>query len=91
MYDTIQCIGAHAPKLPSSVKKDIKRSASSKKALRAVEKYFFKQPGFKSLTGSTQAIDMIQGGVKSNALPERVWAIVNHRIATERSIGLLKR
>jgi len=38
----------------------------------------------KSLIGTTQAIDLIQGGVKTNALPEEAWAVVNHRIATQR-------
>ena len=42
----------------------------------------------KNLVGTTQAIDLIQGGVKTNALPERAWAVVNHRIATERFIIL---
>lgn len=41
-------------------------------------------PAFKALVGTTQAIDLIQGGVKTNALPEQAWAVVNHRLATER-------
>ena len=35
---------------------------------------------------ATQAIDMIQGGVKANALPEQVWVVINHRISTERYV-----
>jgi Gly-Xaa carboxypeptidase len=46
----------------------------------------FQDPMLKSLIGTTLAIDLINGGVKTNALPERAWAVVNHRIATERSI-----
>jgi Gly-Xaa carboxypeptidase len=82
----VQCYAEHAPLLPSHVKKAVKKSAHSDKALKASEEYFFKQPGFKSLTGTTQAIDLIGGGVKTNALPEQAWAVVNHRIATERSV-----
>ena len=39
---------------------------------------------------TTQAIDLVQGGVKANALPlpEEAWAVVNHRIATQRSVTL---
>jgi len=37
-----------------------------------------------SLVTTTQAIDLIEGGVKSNALPELVWAVVNHRISVLR-------
>lgn len=41
-------------------------------------------PEFKASTGTTQAIDIIGGGVKSNVLPEEVFAIINHRIADSR-------
>ncbi|WFD41772.1 Gly-Xaa carboxypeptidase [Malassezia psittaci] len=52
-----------------------------------------------SLLKTTQAADVIHGGVKVNALPERVTAQINHRVATYSSIaevqtrykGLLKR
>ena len=43
-----------------------------------------KDKTFKSLIGTTQAIDLIHGGVKTNALPEEAWAVVNNRIATQR-------
>lgn len=84
MYSSLECFAAHAPFLPSDVKKNFKKSATSNKALKKVEDYFFQVPAFKSLTGTTQAIDIIGGGVKANALPEQAWAVVNHRIATER-------
>lgn len=35
---------------------------------------------------TTQAIDIIEGGIKANALPEHVEALVNHRIAVESSV-----
>jgi Gly-Xaa carboxypeptidase len=43
-------------------------------------------PFYNALIGTTQAIDLVQGGVKSNALPEEAWAVINHRIATQRSV-----
>ncbi|KAI9440732.1 hypothetical protein H4582DRAFT_2074519 [Lactarius indigo] len=51
-----------------------------------LEAELVKDETYRSLIGTTQAIDLIQGGVKSNALPEEAWAIVNHRIATQSSI-----
>ncbi|KAF8609703.1 carboxypeptidase S [Ceratobasidium sp. AG-I] len=45
---------------------------------------------YKSLLGTTQAIDLITGGVKSNALPELASAIVNHRIRTDSSVSVLQ-
>lgn len=41
---------------------------------------------FRAYAGTTQAVDIIHGGVKSNALPERAYAIVNHRIAEYSSV-----
>jgi Gly-Xaa carboxypeptidase len=90
IYRTMQCLAEHAPKLPSKVKTAVKKSVSSDKALKEAEEYFFQDSGFKSLTGTTQAIDLIGGGVKTNALPEQAWAVVNHRIATESSLGALQ-
>ncbi|EGN96601.1 hypothetical protein SERLA73DRAFT_184690 [Serpula lacrymans var. lacrymans S7.3] len=89
-YKTVQCLAAHAPDLPPSLKKEILESEYSDRALSAAEKTLFENRKFKSLVGTTQAIDLIQGGVKTNALPEQAWAVVNHRISTESSIDELK-
>ena len=84
VYDTLQCIAEHAKSVPSDLRTVIKRSAQSKKALRALQAIVRKDKDLNSLVGTTQAIDIIHGGVKSNALPERAWAIVNQRIAVVR-------
>ena len=84
MYQKTQCLAAYAPKLPKSVRKAIKKSVKSDKALKEAEKALFTNIGFKALVGTTQAIDLIGGGVKTNALPESAWAVINHRIATDR-------
>ncbi|KAI9336717.1 carboxypeptidase S [Obelidium mucronatum] len=39
-----------------------------------------------SLLTTTQAVDIIQGGLKVNALPEKVVTIINHRIAVDSSL-----
>ncbi|KAG6330630.1 hypothetical protein ID866_8460 [Astraeus odoratus] len=89
-YKSFRCLAAHAPALPKQLRRDILRSSFSEKALHAAEKELFKNPAFKSLVGTTQAIDIIQGGVKVNALPEEAWAIMNHRISTESSVDETK-
>jgi len=45
----------------------------------------------KALVGTTQAIDLINGGVKVNALPESAEAVVNHRIATDSSVSAVQK
>ncbi|KZT43126.1 carboxypeptidase S [Sistotremastrum suecicum HHB10207 ss-3] len=88
-YHTIQCFGAHGD-LPRDVKKSIRRSLKSDRALREVQDYFFKVKEFKAQVGTTQAIDVITGGVKANALPESASAIINHRIALDSSLAAVE-
>ena len=90
LYGMIQCLGEHAPELPSALRKSIKASEYSDSALDIVQKAMSKaDKSFKAMVGTTQAIDLINGGVKTNALPESAYAVVNHRIATDRVVVLL--
>ena len=86
MYWKAQCLAAHAPGLPHKLRKALKKSVKSDKALKEAQKELFKSKAFHALVGTTQAIDLINGGVKTNALPEQAWAVVNHRIATDRCV-----
>ena len=84
MYKNFQCLAQHAPDLPDSLRRDIIGAEHSEKALRSAEKKLFENATIKNLVGSTQAIDLVHGGVKVNALPESAYAIINHRISVER-------
>lgn len=90
MYTTLQCMAEHAKDVPKDLRKMIKNSAKSNKALKKLSSLVVQDNLFKSLIGNTQAIDMIQGGVKSNALPEQAWAVVNHRISVTGTVAELK-
>lgn len=68
--------------MPDELRSDIIQSVTSDEALRRVEKAV--PPVLRPLFGTTQAIDLITGGVKINALPEEASAVVNHRIADDR-------
>lgn len=83
-YWKAQCLAAHAPDLPHRLRKALKKSVKSDRALKQAQKELFKDKVFHALVSTTQAIDLINGGVKTNALPEQAWAVVNHRIATDR-------
>lgn len=85
-YWTAECLAAHAPELPATLRSSLKKASSSDKALKAAQDELFKDPTFKALVGTTQAVDIIGGGVKSNALPENAFAVINHRVATDRSV-----
>ncbi|KDQ61780.1 hypothetical protein JAAARDRAFT_204220 [Jaapia argillacea MUCL 33604] len=86
-YATIQCLASHAPSLPSSLRSAIKGSLKSDEDMKRVEEVMFRDRAFRSMVGTTLAIDLIEGGVKTNALPERAWGVVNHRIATDSSVA----
>lgn len=92
-YAALHCQAENnAEGLPKSLRRLIKKSLSSNRALKKLETAVLgsalnsasaKQTT--ALLSTTQAVDLIEGGVKVNALPERASAVVNHRIAIERS------
>ncbi len=86
-YTGLQCEAAYDLNLPRNLRILIIRSLISEKALSKLNAELLRvNPLFKAITGTTQAVDIIQGGVKINALPETASAIVNHRIAGHRSV-----
>lgn len=86
LFATLQCVAAYAPDIPSAMRDIIQASLSSDKALKALEEALSSDPLMGSLIGTTQAIDLVGGGVKTNALPERAWAVINHRISVDRYV-----
>ncbi|KAF8437233.1 hypothetical protein L210DRAFT_3682609 [Boletus edulis BED1] len=87
VYKNYQCVARYAPGLPDSLRKDIIDAEYSDKALQSVEEELFRDTRIKNLVGTTQAIDLVTGGVKVNALPERAYAVINHRISVESSVA----
>ncbi|KAK3648849.1 hypothetical protein LTR56_007289 [Elasticomyces elasticus] len=85
MLGLMQCGADHAPDFPKTLKKLLgKRSSSAKTCkakpdLLALEAAKMGRP-VKYLMQTSQAVDVIEGGVKVNALPERTTVTVNHRI-----------
>ncbi|KAF8217549.1 carboxypeptidase S [Mycena galopus ATCC 62051] len=91
-FGMASCLAAHVPLLPHKLKRAILRAPRSERARREAEALLLSgetEEGkiFKALVGTTQAVDIVSGGVKSNALPEQAVALVNHRIATQSSVN----
>ncbi|KIP03578.1 hypothetical protein PHLGIDRAFT_31748 [Phlebiopsis gigantea 11061_1 CR5-6] len=90
-YEELQCQAAHNPDFSDELRELVAKSASNDKALtKLTEELNRINPAFKAIAGTTQAVDVIRGGVKTNALPENAYVIVNHRIAGYSSVGALK-
>ncbi|KAK4032807.1 hypothetical protein C8A01DRAFT_20174 [Parachaetomium inaequale] len=83
-YTQLQCGAAYSPEFPSKLKQLLGRRPSHNTckakpdhlALEAAKQ----GPEIKYLMQTSQAVDVISGGIKVNALPERATVVVNHRI-----------
>ncbi|KAK5631130.1 hypothetical protein RRF57_006845 [Xylaria bambusicola] len=78
----LECANAYSPKFPSSLKKHLpwkEPSCPAKKDKLAIEAAKYGD-SIKYLFTTSLAVDIIGGGVKTNALPERTRVVVNHRV-----------
>ncbi|KUJ21139.1 carboxypeptidase S [Mollisia scopiformis] len=84
-FTQLQCGAAYSPKFDPKLKKLLDERLQSRGtgaahhdplALEAAKQ----GASIKYLLQTSQAVDIISGGVKVNALPERAQAIINHRI-----------
>lgn len=82
-----QCMAEHSDELSPKMRKLIQKSLKSKAASKKVADYIYNSDlGSRYLVTTSQAVDIIHGGVKSNALPEHVEVVINHRIAVESNV-----
>lgn len=83
-FTQLQCAAAYSPKFNPKLKNLLDKRLQSRNtctkhdplALEAAKQ----GPSIKYLLQTSQAVDIISGGVKVNALPERAQAVVNHRV-----------
>ncbi|KAJ9134073.1 Carboxypeptidase S [Coniochaeta hoffmannii] len=85
-YTQLHCGAEHSPEFPDTLKKLLaKRASQGQQTCKAKPDYLALEaakqgPAIKYLMQTSQAVDKISGGIKVNALPERVTVTVNHRI-----------
>jgi hypothetical protein len=65
----LNCMADHGPTFPKELKKEVK---NPKKWHKLAKKLAAESRKLNSFLATTQAVDLIQGGVKVNALPEVV-------------------
>ena len=85
---SLLCASQHAPSFPSRWARLLRRPSTWPKLTKELAA---KSLYNKALLGTTQAVDVIRGGVKVNALPELVTAQVNFRIDFSESIESTKK
>ncbi|KAF4621523.1 hypothetical protein G7Y89_g14552 [Cudoniella acicularis] len=59
-------------------------------AVNEVIKYLNSSHETRTLIRTSTAVDVVRGGEKVNALPETAYILVNHRIAVEESVQIVK-
>lgn len=86
---TLYCTAYHNPDMPKRLRSDIlhmvKAGAQGSRARDSVIDFALSNPMMHYLVRTSQAADKIGGGAKINALPERAYVEINHRIAIEQS------
>ncbi|EJT98488.1 carboxypeptidase S [Dacryopinax primogenitus] len=97
LYQTLRCVAEYSPSLPAGAKRLIESSEHSDSALSQLGNWVLHAlpsnallPTGGALMSTTQAVDVVRGGVKANVLPERAWALVNHRIGVDESSERVK-
>lgn len=86
-FTTLQCGAEYGSKMDSNLRTKIRKSLTSKKAAKSVANQLAEEDIFKRyLMQTSQAPDLVLGGVKVNALPEKVYAVINYRVAVESRI-----
>ena len=81
----LECIAEHNLHVPEALKDLLEKAREDDDALdQLTELLLSLHPLFGAFLSTTQAVTLIDGGVKVNALPERAEAVVNHRIAEQR-------
>ena len=76
----LYCLAEHSKILNKSIKRDILKAQIDQNANQRVVEYLSKDAETKYLITTSQAVDIIEGGVKSNALPEHVSVVVNSKL-----------
>ena len=86
IWQFLQCIAEYDDKLDPEFKEAIVKREVSPYYKNKLLSILNSQKEFKDLIKTSQAFDIISGGVKANALPEDAFAIVNHRIDVGSSV-----
>lgn len=89
-YQQLMCEAQFSTQMDESLRSDILAMDSDTEAEARVMAYLDKNMITKAMAGTTQAIDVLMGGLKINSLPEKVTLEINYRIAYEDTIEQVK-
>lgn len=91
-YNNTMCAATYGPDYPQKLRDLATKAPDSDEALEGLKNALLERfPKYEAILRTTQAVDLIHGGVKVNALPEKVSAVVNHRIAEHSTVREVQR
>ncbi|CAH02878.1 Gly-Xaa carboxypeptidase [Kluyveromyces lactis] len=86
VYGFLTCAAKHDTRIPPKIKKAIVEAPKSEKQKNLVFRWLNVVKPLRDLFRTSQAVDIINGGIKANALPEVTSFLVNHRIDVTSSV-----
>ncbi|CAI6753801.1 BBF_HP2_G0046960.mRNA.1.CDS.1 [Saccharomyces cerevisiae] len=87
IYDVLQCAAEHSGFLPPYVREAILKAPVDEGKRKVLTEFAASHPDIRDLIRTTRAVDVINGGVKANALPGLTSFIVNHRVDIHSSVN----
>lgn len=86
-YQFLQCLAVHSDELDPAFRAAILNAGHNIVANRAVQKAISADRLTRYNIQTSQALDLVSGGLKINALPEEVVLAVNFRVSVESSVS----
>lgn len=86
-YQLLQCQAVYSPNLQEAYKQAIYHAGDDPKANQLVTAFLTKSKLTRYSIQTSQAIDIVKGGLKVNALPEEVQLITNFRVSIESNVN----
>ncbi|CAB4256483.1 similar to Saccharomyces cerevisiae YJL172W CPS1 Vacuolar carboxypeptidase yscS [Maudiozyma barnettii] len=90
LYGFMTCAAEYSSLLPTSIKEMVLGAATNETLENLLGQTLYNTELTKNYITTTQAVDIINGGVKANALPETTEFTVNHRVAYGSSVDETK-
>ncbi|SCV99684.1 LAFE_0B00232g1_1 [Lachancea fermentati] len=85
-YGYLCCVAEHDSNFPLEYRKAILEAPYDDKQRKKMVKFTSQVPSMRELMRTSQAVDVFNGGMKANALPEVTKFLVNHRIDLKSSV-----
>ncbi|KAI8619461.1 hypothetical protein BC830DRAFT_1104026 [Chytriomyces sp. MP71] len=82
----VSCLSRHVPRADHFYARALAHLDNPRMRERLLQRLAGQSPAMKARFSTTQAVDIVQGGLKVNALPERVSVKINHRIGVHDSV-----